>query len=292
MVGRIGHVGSLARGYHGWDVLIVLKLILTPLLVAGASLGGRRWGPTIGGWLVSLPLTSGPVAFFLAVGHSPAFAASAASASVAGTVAICAFSVAYARAARRLDWPGALVLAAISWVVAGLIVEASLGAPLALLVIAAVASTALAIRLMPEGTHRPSPTPPPAWDLPLRMAVSTAVVVGVTAIAPVVGPGASGLLAMLPIMAAVLTIFAHVGDGPAAASGVLRGLLAGLVGTVAFLAVLGAALVPLGIVPAFGLALAAMTVLQAVAFRFLRRSRHAEGRGELLDLTPGSLGPV
>lgn len=273
-------------------MLIVLKLILTPLLVAGASLGGRRWGPTIGGWLVSLPLTSGPVAFFLAVGHGPSFAAAAATASVAGTVAICAFSVAYGRTARRLAWPGSLLAAAIAWIATGLVVEASLGAPLAALVAAAVGATALAIWLMPEGTHRTSPTPPPAWDLPLRMTVSTAVVVGVTAIAPVVGPGASGLLAMLPIMAAVLTIFAHVGDGPAAASGVLRGLLAGLVGTVAFLAVLAATLVPLGTGPAFALALGAMTVLQAVAFRFLRRSRRAAGREEVLDLTPGTLGPA
>jgi hypothetical protein len=57
------------------------KLVLTPLLVAMASLAGRRWGPLLSGWLVALPLTSGPIvlrglvtgmlgfgAFFLALG--------------------------------------------------------------------------------------------------------------------------------------------------------------------------------------------------------------------------------
>ena len=43
--------------------VLALKLILTPLLIGGASLAARRWGPAIGGWLVSLPLTSGPVTF-------------------------------------------------------------------------------------------------------------------------------------------------------------------------------------------------------------------------------------
>jgi hypothetical protein len=46
---------------------LVFKLVATPLLIQPASLAGRRWGPAIGGWLVGLPLTSGPIAFFLAI---------------------------------------------------------------------------------------------------------------------------------------------------------------------------------------------------------------------------------
>ena len=37
--------------------LLLLKLVLTPVVVGGASLAVRRWGPAIGGWIVSLPLT-------------------------------------------------------------------------------------------------------------------------------------------------------------------------------------------------------------------------------------------
>ncbi len=58
---------------------LVLKLVLTPVLIGGASLGARRWGPTVGGWIVSLPLTSGPVVLFLALDRGPAFAVAAGS---------------------------------------------------------------------------------------------------------------------------------------------------------------------------------------------------------------------
>src|SRR5918992_1631966 len=66
---------------------LVLKLVLTPLLIAAASLAGRRWGPAVSGWFVGLPLTSGPIAFFLALEHGVAFAAAAAVGALAGALA-------------------------------------------------------------------------------------------------------------------------------------------------------------------------------------------------------------
>lgn len=45
---------------------VAMKLVVTPLLIGGVTLAGRRWGEHMGGWLVALPLTSGPVASFLA----------------------------------------------------------------------------------------------------------------------------------------------------------------------------------------------------------------------------------
>jgi hypothetical protein len=53
--------------------LLLLKLILTPALIGLASLAGRRWGHAISGWVVALPLTTGPIVFFLAITHGPAF---------------------------------------------------------------------------------------------------------------------------------------------------------------------------------------------------------------------------
>jgi hypothetical protein len=40
---------------------LLLKLIVAPLLIGAASLAGRRWGETVSGWFIGLPLTSGPV---------------------------------------------------------------------------------------------------------------------------------------------------------------------------------------------------------------------------------------
>jgi hypothetical protein len=66
--------------------LLAVKLVPTPLVVLAASLAARRWGDVVGGWLVGLPLTSGPVALFLARERGPAFAADAAAGSLAGVL--------------------------------------------------------------------------------------------------------------------------------------------------------------------------------------------------------------
>jgi len=81
--------------------LLAIKLIVTPLIVLAATLAARRWGDAVGGWLVGLPLTSGPVSVFLALERGPAFAAHAADGSLAGVVAQAAFCFGYAALARR-----------------------------------------------------------------------------------------------------------------------------------------------------------------------------------------------
>src|SRR5207244_11459138 len=80
---------------------LALKLVLTPTLIGAVSMAGRRWGPGVSGWLVGFPLTSGPVAFFLALDQGVTFAAGAATGSITGAAAQAAFCVLYGRLARR-----------------------------------------------------------------------------------------------------------------------------------------------------------------------------------------------
>jgi hypothetical protein len=54
---------------------LAVKAVVAPVLIGGASLAGRRFGHQVGGWLVGLPMTSGPVAFFLATDKGVHFAA-------------------------------------------------------------------------------------------------------------------------------------------------------------------------------------------------------------------------
>src|SRR6266545_2986584 len=90
------------------DVL-VLKLVAAPLLIGTASLAGRRWGETISGWFIGLPLTSGPICLFLAVEQGTGFAATAARGCLAGAAAEAGFCLAYAIAARQGgNWPWAI----------------------------------------------------------------------------------------------------------------------------------------------------------------------------------------
>jgi hypothetical protein len=69
----------------------VLKLIVTPVLIAAASLAGRRWGQAVSGWFVGLPLTSGPIALFVALDHGAGFAAATAVGALAAATAEAAW---------------------------------------------------------------------------------------------------------------------------------------------------------------------------------------------------------
>lgn len=250
--------------------ILILKFTMTPLMIGAASLGARRWGSTIGGWLVSLPLTSGPVALFLALTHGPAFGAEAAQASLAGSLAIVGYCVAWARVAGRRSWRVALLAAALGWIVGALVAEGSLGLPVGILFGLVGLVWLGGMRLMPGPPREMPGAIQPAWELPLRMAIGTFVVVVVTALASFVGPSASGLLAMVPVIGTVLVLFAQLREGTSSGVGLLRGILAGLFGTAAFLGVVSVTLVPLGIAGSFAAALLTITLVQVVAVRALR----------------------
>src|SRR5438270_7670225 len=101
--------------------LLWVKLILTPLLIAVATLAARRWGPIVGGWVAGLPLTSGPVSVFLAIEQGRAFASAAAQATLLGLVAVLSFCVGYSQSARRLTWTGSCFLGFLCYLVSVLI---------------------------------------------------------------------------------------------------------------------------------------------------------------------------
>ncbi|ANL42419.1 hypothetical protein [Rhizobium phaseoli] len=102
--------------------LIVFKLLIPPTLILLATLAGRRWGDAIGGWLVGLPLTSGPVAAFLVLEYGPGFAVTASSGSLIGTAAQGAFCLCYAVLATR-GWKIALVGGAAGYAVVGALLQ-------------------------------------------------------------------------------------------------------------------------------------------------------------------------
>ncbi len=252
---------------------LTLKLVVTPALIGAATLAGRRWGQSIGGWLVGLPLTTGPVAFFIALDHGAPFAAAAALGSLGGAAAEAAFCVAYGRLASR-GWPLALLAGSTAFAAVGVVLQGLTLGPLPLLLIG-VGALALAIRLMPSPGPGPAPVRPPRGDLPARMVLATVVVLLLTALAPRLGARLSGLLATYPLFAAILAAFAHRLQSPAAAVSVLRGLLFGLFAFAAFCFVLGVTLVRLGIPGAFAAAIAVAVLVQGLSLWRLRARRGA-----------------
>src|SRR5215469_9013779 len=86
-------------------MLLALKLFLAPVLIGLVSLAGRRWGPAVGGWLVSLPLTSAPVMLFLAIDQGTAFASRAAQDTLLGIMSVASFCLVYSWFSFRFGWP-------------------------------------------------------------------------------------------------------------------------------------------------------------------------------------------
>ena len=251
--------------------LTLLKLIATPTLIGLASLAGRRWGHAISGWIVALPLTTGPIVFFLALSHGPAFAAETAAGALAGCLSLAAFTVAYARLAVRWPWVRTLIVASLGFFLTTAVLRAVLLPPLPLW-IGALLAFALSLRLLPrpESSAAQPREMPALWDIPLRMVIATAFVVALTALAAGIGPHLAGLLAPFPLFTAILAAFAQHHGGSAAAVSVLRGLLVGLFSYASFMFALAVLLVPAGIVLAFAAALIVVFVFQGIALRSLR----------------------
>jgi hypothetical protein len=252
--------------------LLVFKLILTPLLIAVVSLAGRRWGPAVSGWLVGLPLTSGPIALFLALEYGPAFAAHAATGTLLGSLALTAFAVAYVRLARHRHWAFSLLG---SWI-AYLLVAAVLNlvflppVPAFAAVVLAMLGALYLVRTDRTGASTPRTAPAPRWEIPLRMVVATAFVVGLTALAERIGPQWSGILSTFPLFTTILAVFAHRFLGSAGAAQVGGGAISGAFSFAVFFLAVAALLEPWGIIPAFSVATGAALALHSASLRFVR----------------------
>jgi len=278
MVARSAQYGSnaettpLVRRLPGRTMdTFLLKLIVTPVLILAASLASRRWGEIVGGWFVGLPLTSGPVCFFLALDQGTGFAAAATLGSLAGAAAEAAFALAYGFKAGRSAWPIALAVGSLAYGLAGFLFQRAALALWPLVGIVCVALAASLILMPRPGAKDIAPMTLPRWDIPARMVLATALVLGLTALAPLVGPRLSGLFATYPAFAAVLAAFSHRGRGAAAAIQVLRGLLTGLYSFTGFFATLALTIERLGIAAGFAAATAVALVVQLCSWQILKR---------------------
>ena len=235
-------------------MLLLLKLFLAPVLIAIVTLGARRWGPRVGGWLTGLPTVAGPTLVFYAFEQGTAFAARASHATLVGLVAIPWFCVAYAYVGKRHGWAASLTA---GWTT----VVLSIAFLNQLEINVFVTWVLLAVNCAAGYAALPAHTPASAepvhskWDLPARMLAAAVLVTVLTAIADVLGPQLSGLLAPFPVATAIVAAFTHKQRGVDAVVIFFRGFLPALVSFGLFCVVLAVALEPLGIARALTLAL-------------------------------------
>jgi hypothetical protein len=266
----------------------VVPLVAAPLLVGAATLAARRWDHRIAGLVGAFPAIVGPVLLIGAQRHGTGFAAQAATGTLAGLAALAGFAVAYGRTAPHASWPVSL---AAGWLAAAATaaLAGAAGTSLSLALATAVASLALAYRLLPRtGAPAPSLDPPrvglaapsldppraglaapsldpPRGELGVRMALTALLVFALAAAGGRLGPTASGILAALPVLACLLAAFTHQRHGGIASAQLLRGMLAGMAGFVAFCALVAGLVDHAGVALAFTAATAVALACHAAA---------------------------
>ena len=250
---------------------LLVKLLLAPSFVVGASLAARRFGPRVGGLVAGLPVVAGPILLAYALAHGPGFAAGAAAGTLLGLVSLIAFSVVYGRLASRLSWVPCMLAGWLAFAVMTAIFSAFSipdGLSLALAVLAIAGGLALLPRPAPPG--RPG-DPHPSWDLPLRAACALTLVLTLTAIAGWLGPQLSGLLAPFPIIATVLTTFTHGQRGVDEMLRLVRGMVSGFAAFAFFFFTLAVSLRDLGTAGGFALATGVALLTQGLAYTLTAR---------------------
>jgi len=207
--------------------ILVLKLVLAPVIIGSASLAGRKWGPAVSGWIVGMPLTSGPVIFFVALSHDVTFAANTALGVISGGLSLVAYALTYAWLATRFRWHIALTGSFLVFAIITILLQ-NVTLPLISMFLIVCAAITLALRLMPNEAVETGETKLGTWDIPSRILIGTTFILLITGSASFIGPRLTGLLAMIPLYVTILAIFAQRQQGPAAAAHVLRGLLYGM----------------------------------------------------------------
>lgn len=257
-------------------LLLFLKVIVVPALVVSVTLGARRWGPRVGGFLTSFPIVAGPTLFFFAVEQGSGFVKDAARATLLALVAVAVSGLVYAWASRLTPWWASLAASWTSFVVTTLMVN-SLTWPLPLALVAAVGGFFLVRGVLPPARGAPVPAVRSPWDLPLRTLVSVTAVLVLTGLAEWLGPRVSGAFTAFPAALGILLVFTHAQHGSSSVIRFLHGFLPGMWSFALFCFVLALAIVPFGTWIAFGLAIGLLIPPQAVVLWLVTRRDAARG---------------
>jgi hypothetical protein len=251
-------------------MLLLLKLSVTPVLVAVISVAARAWGPTVGALLMGLPWLTGPILFFMAMEKGTEFAGAACIGIQLGVVCICPYLVAYGAATAAAPWPVCLAAATAAF---GGAAWATRDLSIGLLEAASLAAAGLVLTylVLPRSRGEALPAPLPWWDIPARMLATFMLVGGIALWSEVLGPQLSGVASTFPAIVTVVGTFTHHQWGRDAVRGVLRGLALSMLAFVAFFLVVGMTLPTFGLVPAYVLGTVAALPVSALVLAFSRR---------------------
>lgn len=253
--------------------ILALKLILAPLIIGSASLAGRKWGPAVSGWIVGMPLTSGPVVFFVALSQGVSFAESSALGVLNGGISLVLYTLTYAGLASRFPWQVSITGSLLVFLISTFSLQ-TITIPLFTIIPILILAITTTLTLIPNGKAEEGNKKPNQWDIPIRVLIGTSFILLLTGIAPFIGSRMTGLLTTIPLYVSILSVFAHRDHGPAAAAHVMRGLLYGMFAFTGFFTVLNLLIEQISLGLAFGAATATALAIQGVTLLVLRKLHH------------------
>ena len=238
-----------------WGVLLV-PLFSAPTVVALAGAAERRWGSSAAGWLAAFPTTL-PIAVLAVAAELGDQAGSTLALSAAAHVgAQVAFAVTFAFVLGRRNVVVGLAAGAFAFACGSLVIRTL---PASVAAAAAIPLLAFAPRLLPlrapvAGTRRSR------RDTAFASLIALVLIGVVMATAKLAGPAAAGAIGAFPAMSSALALVIVRETGAPAAAGMLRGLIKGLPGYLAFCVVVTVAAphtgTPIAVLAAAGVCLA------------------------------------
>ena len=214
-------------------LLLLIKILLSAVLVAAATLVQRPYGHRASGFLVGLPISTSPYLLLVAIQHGSQFTIHSAQGVLQGQIALLLFLLSYSRA--PISWPWWLTVSSSTslCLLATILISQHLFPPLLSIGVLALLWWA-ALNLWPTTSAERTRVVQSGWELPTRLAVTLLILVGLTQIAPYLGASLAGGLATLPVISIVLCAATHRSFGPSGPLQFLRGLLLSLPGATSF----------------------------------------------------------
>jgi hypothetical protein len=234
--------------------IIGTKMLVTALFVVAATVAAERAGALVGALVATLPVGAGTAYVFLALDHDAAFISQSALGSLAINAVNVAFALAYALLAQRYRLAFIMPLILAMWLILALVLESITWTLLTAFLLNIVV---LPICLVIGRRLRdvPMPVVRRQWYDPLVRAVMVSMLIGtLVTVSSLVGPTASGIIAVFPIVLISIMIILHNRVGGPAAAAVLANGISGLVGYGLATVMLHLTAIPLG--SAIGLTLA------------------------------------
>src|SRR5271167_4368242 len=238
-----------------WLALTV-ELALTAGIVVTASVVTERAGPLIGALVMTLPVTVWPAYLFLALDHDKAFLAESAVGGLAVNSVNGIFMVVYAALAQRRSLAISLLVALACWIILAAAAR-TVSWTMMPAIIVNLAVFPICLWVGSGFSEIIMPTTVRKWyDVPLRTLLVCLLMATILLISNLVGPLATGFVAVFPISTTSTMLILHqrIG-GPVTAAVVANGIW-GLVGLSIGLSALHYSILPTGPVLALTLALA------------------------------------